>query len=319
MDRRSATSRKRRAPTDKYQENSVRHDESEIDWRNPYRESAGSWLKGDLHVHTVLSRDGEISEDVLLPHFEQMDYRFVAITDHNVVSSGVHPRSRLAVFEGLEADFNYRFHTNVIHFDRERIRYDSNWDHRTLVEENADSGCLVILNHPNWGPSAHYTVDYLRRANSYDGIEIYNVGTEDDPGSPLATDVWDRLLSSGKRVLGFANQDVHKLRHLKNCGNIVRATSGEREEIFSALKRGNFYCYYGVEIVEIGRERRTIRVDTKNADSIRFIGRNGRVITEVHDKGAELEFQDVELYSYIRVECLGRDGRRSWTQPFFRG
>jgi hypothetical protein len=278
MDRRSATSRKRRAPTDKYQENSVRHDESEIDWRNPYRESAGSWLKGDLHVHTVLSRDGEISEDVLLPHFEQMDYRFVAITDHNVVSSGVHPRSRLAVFEGLEADFNYRFHTNVIH-----------------------------------------TVDYLRRANSYDGIEIYNVGTEDDPGSPLATDVWDRLLSSGKRVLGFANQDVHKLRHLKNCGNIVRATSGEREEIFSALKRGNFYCYYGVEIVEIGRERRTIRVDTKNADSIRFIGRNGRVITEVHDKGAELEFQDVELYSYIRVECLGRDGRRSWTQPFFRG
>ena len=73
------------------------HDESQIDWRNPYRQSAGSWHKGDLHVHTVLSRDGEIAEDVLLPHFEQMDYRFVAITDHNLVSRGVHPRSRLSV------------------------------------------------------------------------------------------------------------------------------------------------------------------------------------------------------------------------------
>jgi len=110
----------------------MRHDESEIDWRDPYHQTAGSWYKGDLHVHTVLSRDGEISEDVLLRHFEAMGYRFVAITDHNLVSTGVHPRSRLVVFEGLEVDFNYRFHTNVIHFDRERIRNKDSMNQRKL-------------------------------------------------------------------------------------------------------------------------------------------------------------------------------------------
>jgi hypothetical protein len=289
-----------------------------MDWRNPYRRSAGSWYKGDLHIHTVLSRDGELPEDVLLRHFEAKGYRFIAMTDHNLLSNGVHPPSRLVVFEGIEADFKYRFHTNIIHFNREKIRYHSNWDHGTLLAENADSGCLVILNHPNWGPSGHYPFEYLQRTDRYDGIEIYNVGTEDDPGSPLATDVWDRLLSSGKRVLGFANQDVHELRHVKGCGNMVRAASGEPREIFRALKQGNFYCYCGVEIAELGRERQTIRVETKDADSIRFIGRHGRVISEVYDRGAELKFRDGELYSYVRIECQGPDGRKSWTQPFFR-
>lgn len=270
-----------------------------------------------MHLHTVSSRDRELPEDVLLLHFESTDYRFVAITDHNLVSASVHPRSNLVVFEGLEAGFNYRFHTNVIHFEKERIRYHSNWDHRTLVKKNADSGCLVILNHPKWGPSGHYSVDYLQRANYYDGIKIYNVGTEDDPGSPLATDIWDRLLSSGKRVLGFANQDVHKLSHLKGCGNFVRAATGAPNDIFRALKRGNFYYYYGVEIVELSRDSQTIRVDTRNAISIRFIGWNGRVITEVFGKSAELQLSADKLYSYVRIECLGRDGRKSWTQPFF--
>jgi hypothetical protein len=296
----------------------MKHDTLEVDWRNPYHQTAGSWYKGDLHVHTVLSRDGEISENVLLRHFERKGYSFVAITDHNLISTGVHPPSNLVLFEGLEADFNYRSHTNVIHFDRERIHYHPNWNQRSLVAENAASGCLVILNHPNWGPAGHYSVEYLQHIDCYDGIEIYNVGTEDDPGSPLATDVWDRLLSSGKRVLGFANQDVHKLRHLKNCGNIVRAATGDCEEIFYALKRGNFYCYYGVEIVDIGRDRDTVRVDTKNADIIRFIGWNGRPIKEVFGKRAMLQFREDELYSYVRIECLGFDGRKSWTQPFFR-
>ena len=119
-------------------------------------------------------------------------------------------------------------------------------------------------------------------------------------------------------MLGFADQDVHKLRHVKGCGNLVRAASREPTSIFRALKRGNFYCFNGVEIMEMGRDGETIRISTKNANTIRFIGRNGTIIEETEGKSGEIQFKDGELYTYIRIECLGQRGDVSWTQPFFR-
>jgi hypothetical protein len=74
----------------------------------------------------------------------------------------------------------------------------------------------------------------------------------------------------------------------------------------------------GVEIAEVGRTENAIRVVTNNANTIRFIGKNGRVIEEAGGKSAEIQFKDNELYAYVRIECLGQRGDVSWTQPFFR-
>jgi hypothetical protein len=81
----------------------------------------------------------------------------------DLVSTGVHPRSGLVVFKGLEADFNGGLYTNVVHFDRKRIRYQQYRENGIFVKENAESYCLIVLNHLNWGSTGRYTVNYSGR------------------------------------------------------------------------------------------------------------------------------------------------------------
>ena len=72
------------------------------------------------------------------------------------------------------------------------------------------NGSFAIMNHPNWGPAfVHCAQEWLDVWDSYKGIEIYNGVCEFLPGSAFATDRWDQLLTSGRRVWGFANDDHH--------------------------------------------------------------------------------------------------------------
>ena len=85
-----------------------------------------------------------------------------------------------------------------------------------------------------------------------------------------------------------------------------------------AWQKGDFYCHYGVEILDLGRNDHSLFVYTKNARRIRFIGCGGKLIKEISGMRAHLQFRDDQYHSYIRIECLGERGEISWSQPFFR-
>jgi hypothetical protein len=156
----------------------------------------------------------------------------------------------------------------------------------------------------------------LLSLSGYDGIEIYNTVIEELDGSPLSTAKWDRLLVKGRRVLGIVNQDFHELHHARDCFNVVRTAGLLPREAISALKSGNFYCFKGVEIDEVGRDGRKLYVRTKNARLIKFIGNGGTVFKRV--RGAEAEMEMTDDQNYVRIECLAEADEISWTQPFFR-
>jgi hypothetical protein len=196
--------------------------------------------------------------------------------------------------------------------------YDTAVSHEGLIEKNLRNGNLVILNHPDWQIEEHYSFHDLLRLNDYSGIEIYNSKIETLEGSPLSTAKWDRLLSSGKRILGFANQDAHSAQECVDCCNVVKVRHRDPEAIFEALSCGSFYCHYGVALQDIGREGSAIFVKTRNAELIRFIGHGGRLLKEQKGRKAKISFIDDERYRYIRVECLGRGKQICWSQPFFR-
>ena len=59
--------------------------------------------------------------------------------------------------------------------------------------------------------------------------------TDGTPGVALATDKRDYLLSKGKRVLGFTNDDSHQERDIGGAWDTVRAASATPEGIFEAL------------------------------------------------------------------------------------
>ncbi len=288
-----------------------------VNWTNPYSQTDGRWLQGNLHLHTTRS-DGEIRFEDAVGVYKQRGYDFLAITDHNIVNKVGVLHTGIVVFAGIEADFSHRHHMNIIHPYGGSIYYRRDIQEQELIDINNQRGCLVFLNHPDWGLEEHYSIDDLFRLHGYDGIEIYNSEIEKCPGFPLSTRKWDQLLSSGRRVLGFACQDTHLLSDVNDCCTIVRVQQHAAMDIFEALKSGIFYCHFGVEILDLGRIEDTVFVNTGNAECVRFIGKNGQILLETYDREATCSFSGNHDSPYICIECYGASDSVSWTQPFFR-
>jgi hypothetical protein len=289
-----------------------------VNWINPYAPDGTLWLKGNLHLHTTSSPDGRVTAEDAIQLYRQMKYSFIAFTDHNVLSNPGRSSSPMIQFAGIEVDFSGAHHTCVIHPNPESIVYDPAFSQDELLEKNHRNDNLVILNHPDWQIEEHYSFHELLHLKDYSGIEIYNTKIETLEGSPLSTAKWDRLLSSGIKILGFANQDAHTTADFVDCCNVVRVRTRDSQAIFEALRSGSFYCHYGVTVQDIGREGHTLSVRTRNAELIRFIGYEGRLLKEQQGRKAQISFIDDDRYRYIRIECLGRGKEICWSQPFFR-
>lgn len=210
------------------------------------------------------------------------------------------------------------FHVSVIGTDHAAIVTPKRHTLQKLINANVKKGNIVTLNHPDWRPREHYTIDELIELKGYTGIEIYNSVIERLPGSPLSTAKWDRLLGSGRRGLGFAAQDAHQPYDYCDCGCVVCVNQRTPAAVLKALQQGNFYCHYGVTITDIGRQRNRIYVKTKNARLIRFIGEYGVVLAKTKGKSGTYTFTKAPADTYVRVECLGVGEQISWSQPFFR-
>jgi hypothetical protein len=289
-----------------------------MNFNNPYENKGRFWLKGNLHTHTDISSCGRIPPYEVLKLYEKMGYDFLSLTDHRVISNPGEYGTKLILLPGIEIDFNGGRHMCVINSSGGRIIYSPKYGQQRMITENAKRGGLVVLNHPDWELKEHYPIGKLFALTNYKGIEIYNSVIERLYGSPLSTAKWDRLLAGGKKVLGFANQDSHLPGDHKDCCNVVRVRNRTPEDIFNSLKDGNFYCYYGVEILGIGRSGDTVSVETRNARLIRFIGLGGRVLKKESARKARIKFTGHPYYGYIRIECLGEGEQISWSQPFFR-
>ena len=287
-----------------------------VNWENPYKAGGRYWLKGNLHTHTTNS-DGKLTPEETLSLYERKGYAFLSLTDHGILSDPKSLRSKLLLLAGVEADFAHSKHTCITAVKAADIKYSRETLQQALIEQNKDK-CLVVLNHPDWEAEEHYSLADLKALNNYHGIEIYNSVVERLEGSPLSTAKWDRLLGSGVRVLGFANQDFHKADDFRDACNVVNVKKKTAAEVFKALITGNFYCYYGVEILSAGRKGRTVHIKTADAETIRFIGNFGVVLSKTKSKSASFDFGTTDETKYIRIECLGKGEEISWTQPFFK-
>jgi hypothetical protein len=291
-------------------------------WTNPYADRAGNWLKGNLHCHSTHS-DGNMAPAEVAAFYAGKKYDFLSITDHrHVTPTTEYGREGLAVLTGVEADFSGRFHMGLIAPPQGAPILDPGdkdpANQQRTIDQNVAAGNLAILHHPDWELVEHYSMDRLLELANYQGIEIYNGIIEVLEGSPLSTAKWDRLLAKGRRVLGFANQDLHKQEHFLDCANIARSPDARPGSIFNALSGGNFYAFFGVTLSDVGREGSRLFVRTEDAELIRFIGFGGKVLAKVEGPVAELEFKSGPAWAHVRIECLGRGEAISFTQPFFR-
>jgi hypothetical protein len=286
--------------------------------RTPYAED-GSWFRGNLHAHSTNS-DGVRTPEHVIEDYAARGYDFLAVSDHDTFTdpSEYQSESTLTLVPAVEVSANgpHTLHVGAT----EAVSPQEN--RQAVLDAIHEDGGIAVPAHPNWQETfAHWPHDELERVEGYAGIEIYNGLIEHHPGEATATDRWDRLLSTGRRAWGFANDDSHRPWEVARGWNVVRASEPTLEAILNALVSGSFYASTGVTVRGIDVSGDRLAVETDDADRIRLVSDYGVVQQTVAGPTATFRVPDHlvhrDEHSYVRVECLGRGGAMAWLQPMF--
>jgi hypothetical protein len=281
---------------------------------NPYASGGKVWLKGNLHAHTTES-DGKRPPQEVVDDYASRGYDFLMISDHDKLT---HPdrvsAQGMTLIPGNEisAKGPHLLHVNA----KTLIAPDEN--RQSVLDRIVEEKSFAILNHPNWQDHFnHCPQEKLKAWTNYVGIEIFNGVIRRLTGSPLATDRWDLLLGSGRRMWGYANDDSHAAEDVELGWNMVLAKDRSVAAICEALQTGSFYASTGVTIDRIAVNGRTINVSAPNAHRIVVNCDFGKRIAQVDNSQITFHVPPDVGYSYVRVECYGKGEEVAWTQPFF--
>ncbi|MBI3979351.1 MAG: CehA/McbA family metallohydrolase [Chloroflexi bacterium] len=321
---------------------------------NPYRQDASwRWYRGELHAHSLHS-DGQYMPNQLRDIYQSHGYDFLALTDHDMAGdqkplSADRDEQPYVLDPGLTTDsfltipsYEHSIHQNGVqlaHINCINATPGPAGIHRPVldfqgaIDKVNAAGGFAFFCHPNVYPASP---DLLRQCRNLTGVEIMNTGsvqyrtTFADPiGWGEATTLWDELLTRGDRLWGYANSDFHFFREEQPCraSNYVCAPALTRQAIVQQLMAGNCYASTGITFEEIAVRGAAISLRAERAETIRFVGRGGKVLHEERGPSASYEVQGFE--GYVRAVCWNREpvltiGRRlpsftehAWTQPFF--
>ena len=297
------------------------------------------WYKGNLHTHTLRS-DGDSSPEDVAAWYKQHDYRFLVLSDHNVLTAvgelnaamGVKEQFLLMPGEEVTSAFEKRpVHINAYNLSRlvDPLKGESLVE---TIQKNVDAiraaKALPSVNHPNfhWAMTSAelLAVDNLQMFEVYNGHpQVHNSG---GGGSESLEQMWDALLSAGRKIYGIAVDDAHHFKIIdkqkSNPGRgwvVVRASELSTNAIAGAIEAGEFYASNGVELSDVEAGKKDLRIvikplgDTKY--TTRFIGQGGEVLGESFELSPSYTMRGDE--KYVRAVVRASNGDEAWVQPVF--
>jgi hypothetical protein len=296
------------------------------------------WYRGNTHAHTTES-DGDSTPEEVARWYKEQGYQFLVLSDHNVLTSvdslnaGIGSPESFLVIRGEEVTSSLGakpLHVNGL--DLNAVVPGQTGGSVAEILQKAVDGIRAAdgvphINHPNYGWAI--TADELALVRNTRLFEIYNghpqVNNVGGGGVPGLEEVWDRILTSGKLLYAIAVDDAHVFKRpwdpmAAKPGRgwvMVRAARLEARAILEALERGEFYATTGVELVDYQATRRRITISVKPTSfsryRVQFIGRHGRVLTEVATTPAVYEVRGNE--GYVRAKVIESNGAVAWLQP----
>ena len=276
---------------------------------HPYQDN-GRWLRGNLHAHTTNS-DGVFSLAELVRRYEECGYDFLVITDHDKITPLNDVSTPLILLSGCEVTAGGG-HIVAIGVT---APIEPHQPRQTVIDAINAQGGIAVLAHPNWGERfCHWRQEELVTLQGYAGIEVFNGNILRDSGSPLASDRWDMLLSGGRLCWGYGTDDTHNELDIANGWTMVQVDELTPHALVQALRDGRCYASTGVSFETIECDGTRLRIETRNASRIAFVGKHGRWLKWVDAPRADYLFRGDE--GYVRVEAYGERGSAAWTQPF---
>lgn len=197
------------------------------------------------------------------------------------------------------------------------------------IDRTLAAGGLPVVCHPNW----YWTLgeDELLALRGCRHFEVCNASSDCNafpiPGFEPMEALWDRLLTSGLRYYGLANDDAHEYfvpqpvrgSYGGSGFNMVKAAKREAGAIVEAVRKGHFYASTGVlldgyRVTRKGVEVK-VRVQQQERTVLQFFGTGGRELLRV--VGAEASYRFAGDEGYVRVRVASTAGLWAWTQPVF--
>jgi hypothetical protein len=302
----------------------------------------GRWFKGNTHTHT-LNSDGDSTPDEVVSWYRSHGYHFLVLTDHNFLTrvealNALHGADeKFLVVRGEEV--TDRFEAKPLHINgldvAQRVVPQGGTSVADVLQRNVDAiraaKGVPHINHPNFGWAI--TADELRQVRNTKLFEVWNghpqVNNAGGGGVPGLEAAWDAILTSGTLLYGIAVDDAHTFKQPGNPAVagpgrgwvMVRAERLEARALLDAMERGEFYATTGVTLADyvVTHASMTIKVaaTTFAKYRIQFIGREGRVLSEVAQPSATYTFAGSE--GYVRARVLESNGMVAWTQPVLVG
>ena len=249
--------------------------------------------------------------------YKNQGYDFIALTDHNKITNAVQHCSNDFIlldnsieFGGLETDL----HISGIALDSDGINLSTEV-YQEKIDYIRSHGGIATINHPNWKWMA-CNFNQLLKLKNYHGIEIFNACMKEEEGSLFAVEKWDFLLSKGRKVWGFATDDMHgpDRNYIGKGWIAVQAEKLKKDEIVDSIKKGNFYSSTGAVIKEFYKEKDRLHIVSENGEEIVFVGDNGKIIKFIEGKKGSIGLD--KEHTYIRCEIRSKQGI-AYTQPVF--
>lgn len=187
-----------------------------------------------------------------------------------------------------------------------------------VIRRGNENGCLCQFNHPNWSLNSESL--YLNLEGLW-GFEILNYQTDLETGADYCPNLYDQMLRNGKNVYCTMGDDNHN--HLEGdygCFggfNYIGVNKLTYDDVFEALKAGNFYCSSGPVIKSMYVEDGKIWVECSEASDIIFVGYN-RTFRNYH--GENLTKADFKIFGeevYFRITVRDKYGKAAHTHAYF--
>jgi hypothetical protein len=298
----------------------------------------GPWYKGNTHTHTTNS-DGDSSPEVVARWYKDHGYDFLVLSDHNVftdpatLASLVDSSFLLIPGEEVTSAFDDRpVHVNGLNLPglvEPRTAETMVGTIQANVDAVREVAGVPHINHPNFrwafGGQELALVERDRLLEIWNGHPtVHNVG---GGGTPGMEEVWDALLTGGKRIYGIAVDDAHHFqgefsRDRANPGRgwvAIQAPDKSAQALMAALEAGRFYASNGVELDDVVVASRRLEIHIAARGDFRhtttFIGAGGRVLATTAENPAVYVPDGTE--TYVRARITDSMGYHAWTQPVF--
>ncbi len=290
---------------------------------------AGRFYKGNLHTHSTRS-DGVLAPEEVCRRYREAGYDFICLSDHflpaydypvtdtrpwrsdgftTILGAEVHvPSTALGEAWHLLA--------NGLPLDFEPTRPGETAPE--LAARCAEAGAFVTIVHPAWHG---LLLEDARSITAAHAVEVYNHTSAMTSDRGDGTVMLDQLLAHGHRLHALACDDAHfEVDDAFGAWVMVKAEAREPEALLAALKAGHYYSSTGAELHDIQFDGDELVVRCSPASGVYLQGKGSRVAQVLGQDLTEVRLpaQRLGKHSHLRVTVVDAQGRRAWSNPFWR-